>query len=285
MKTPAMYRLQARETLNNHWTKSALSTLLFYFAILTPSVIVILCTDGFNAANTSPLWAWLAIFSGFGVVPFTFAYCVSYLNHIRVKEATFLKDIWSIGIKNYGRFLGAFMVMYIMSLIISGIISLASNIVERYNSLLAILIYILVVLWLFFLLLQIMYAYRLVPFLLYDTPQLKVIDALKQSNKMMKGHKLALFRLDFSLFQWYIYAFIITISMILLGEHISSYSILIIGGVIGIVAVLGTLLFLYPYICTTSAAFYEDLTAKSINEITDEETLPKECIEETTIEK
>lgn len=266
MKTPSTYRLQAREALKNHWVKSALATLVFYFAILTPSVIVVWCTDGLDAPNTSPLWAWLAILSGFGVVPFTYAYCVAFLNHIRTKEATFLKDTWYLGTKNYGRFLGAFILVYLISLAIGGVMNIASTILEKYDSLLAILIVVAVMLWLFVLMLQVMYAYRMVPYLLYDNPQLKVIDALKQSNKMMKGHKHLLFRLDLSLFQWYIYAVIITISMVLVGEYISSYSLLIIGGVMCIAAVLGTLLFLYPYLCTTSALFYEDLKADKISD-------------------
>ena len=284
MNTPSAYRSQAREVLNNYWLKSALASLVYYVAILTPSAIVVILADGFNDPNTNSSLAWLGIFTGFGVMPITFGYCVAYLNHIRTKGTTFLKDTWHTGFQNYGRFLGAFMLVYLMSLVISGIISLASNVVEKYDSLLAFLIYIVVVLWLFYLLLQIMYAYRMVPYLIYDNPQLKVLDALKQSNKMMNGNKLLLFRIDISLFQWYIYAFILSLIFVVVGEYITSYFLLIIGGVLCIATILGTLLFLYPYICAISALFYEDLKAKSINKIAIDEALLEQNAEESATE-
>lgn len=266
MKKPSMYRLQAREALKNHWVKSALATLVFNFAILTPSAIVVWCTDGLDAPNTSPLWAWLAIFSGLGVVPITFGYAVAYLNHIRTKEATFLKDTWYLGIKNYGRFLGVFMVVYLILLTIGGIMNLASSILEKYDSLLATLIVVVVILWLCVLMLQVMYAYRMVPYLIHENPQLKVISALKQSNEMMKGYKLLLFKIDMSLVQWYIYAVILTLFFVFVGETVASYCLLIIGGIMCVITLVGTFLFLYPYINTTSALFYEDLKADKISD-------------------
>lgn len=266
MKTPSMYRLQAREALKNIWMKSALSTLVFFLAIITPSMIVVLCTDGFNAPNTSSLWAWAAIFAGFGVIPMTFGYAVAYLNHIRTKEAKFLKDTWRFGIKDYGRFLGAYMVVYFISLAISGVMNMASNTLEKYDSLLVTLIIIIVLFWLCFLMLQVMYAYRMVPYLIHDDPKLKVISALKQSNEMMKGYKLLLFKIDLSLVQWYIYSMILTLIFVLVGEAISSYCLLIIGGIMCFATLVGTFLFLYPYINTTSALFYEDLKADKISD-------------------
>ena len=266
MKTPSMYRLQAREALKNLWVKSAFETLVFLLAILIPSMIVVFYTDGFKAANISPLWAWLAIFSGFGVIPITFGYTVAYLNHIRTKEAKFLKDTWYFGTKNYGRFLGAFMLVYLISLAIGGIMNLASSILEKHDSLLAILIVVVAILWLFVLMLQVMYAYRIVPYLIHDDPQLKVISALKQSNEMMKGYKLLLFKIDLSLVQWYIYAMILTLIFVFVGEAISSYCLLIIGGIMCFATLVGTFLFLCPYIITTSALFYEDLKADKISD-------------------
>ena len=285
MKTPSMYRLQARESLKNHWVKSALATLVFYLAIITPSMIVVLCTKGFNATSTSFLWTLLALISGFGVVPFTYAFCVAFLNYIRTKETTLLQDAWRIGIKNYGRFLGAYMIVYLISLAIGGLMSFLSFLLESSESLFLILIYTIAVFWSFFLLLQVMYAYRMVPYILHDNPQLKVIAALKKSSQMMQGNKLLLFRLDISLFQWYLYALILTLCLVVLGEYISSFNLVIISGVTGIVAMLGILLCIYPYICTISAHFYDDLQAEGNNEITDEETLPEQGVEDITIEK
>jgi uncharacterized membrane protein len=121
-------------------------------------------------------------------------------------------------------------------------------------------------LWLFVLMLQVMYAYRMVPYLIHDDPQLKVISALKQSNEMMKGYKLLLFKIDMSLVQWYIYAMILTLFFVFVGETVASYGLLIIGGIMCVITIVGTFLFLYPYINTTSALFYEDLKADKIGD-------------------
>lgn len=43
-----------------------------------------------------------------------------------------------------------------------------------------------------------LYAYRMSLYLLIDHPEMSVFKCLKESRKMMKGHKLELFRLDFS---------------------------------------------------------------------------------------
>lgn len=83
---------------------------------------------------------------------------------------------------------------------------------------------------------------------------------------MMKGYKLLLFKIDLSLVQWYIYAMILTLIFVLVGEAISSYCLLIIGGIMCFATLVGTFLFLYPYINTTSALFYEDLKADKISD-------------------
>ena len=51
MNTPSVYRSQAREVLNNYWLKSALASLVYYVAILTPSAIVVILADGVKIAT------------------------------------------------------------------------------------------------------------------------------------------------------------------------------------------------------------------------------------------
>lgn len=75
-------------------------------------------------------------------------------------------------------------------------------------------------------------AYALTPFILKDYPELSVNQALKMSEKMMKGHKMRLFLLDLSFIGW---AFL---------------GILTLG--IGYI-------WLIPYMYTTAAAFYQDV--------------------------
>ena len=74
----------------------------------------------------------------------------------------------------------------------------------------------------------------------------------------MKGYKRVLLLLDLSIMQWYFYAFVGASVLVFTGTTISSTVLLIIGGFIFLVAIIG-LLFLYPYILTASALFYEDL--------------------------
>ena len=83
------------------------------------------------------------------------------------------------------------------------------------------------------------YAYRMVPYLISDYPDLSATEAMKISREMMRGYKWKLFLLDFSFIGWWILTFIT------LG--------------------LGVFL-LVPYTQTATAVFYEDLKAKTIVE-------------------
>lgn len=78
-------------------------------------------------------------------------------------------------------------------------------------------------------------AYAMVPFILVEHPEYSVKETLKASREMMKGHKFDYFYLMLSFIGW------ILLSILSLG--------------IG-------LIWLYPYIMTTAAAFYNDLKAE-----------------------
>jgi len=77
----------------------------------------------------------------------------------------------------------------------------------------------------------------LTPYLLKDYPRLSVMETLRLSKKMMKGHKMRLFKLQLSFLGW----------LILCGLTLG----------IG-------LLWLIPYMMTTLAAFYQDVKAEYI---------------------
>ncbi len=53
-----------------------------------------------------------------------------------------------------------------------------------------------------------MYSYKLVEFILAENPDIKPIDAIKLSKKMMKGHKWEAFKLDLSFLGWELIALI-----------------------------------------------------------------------------
>ena len=77
----------------------------------------------------------------------------------------------------------------------------------------------------------------LVPYLLHDNPDLSLIDTMRLSRKMMRGHKMQLFKLTLSFIGWGL------LNFLTLG--------------------VGTL-WLVPYIMTTLAAFYQDVREQYI---------------------
>ena len=79
------------------------------------------------------------------------------------------------------------------------------------------------------------FAYAMTPYILVEHPEMRAIDAIRKSNAMMKGHKFDLFYLGLSFIGWAI------LGMFTLG--------------------LGYI-WLFPYMYTTVAAFYEDLKAE-----------------------
>ena len=48
------------------------------------------------------------------------------------------------------------------------------------------------------------YAYRMVPFILSEYPQMSAKEALRLSDEMTRGHKAKMFILDLSFFGWYL---------------------------------------------------------------------------------
>lgn len=74
-------------------------------------------------------------------------------------------------------------------------------------------------------------------FILKDNPNMPIMDAILESQKMMRGHKLELFWLYMSFLGW------IVLSIFTFGL---------------------LLLYVYPYIYASSAAYYETLKLKSV---------------------
>ena len=76
------------------------------------------------------------------------------------------------------------------------------------------------------------YALFLTPYLLVDYPELSLADTLRLSRKMMQGHKMRLFKLQLGFIGWGL------LNVLTLG--------------------IGSL-WLFPYMMTTIAAFYQDV--------------------------
>lgn len=269
MQLNSHYREQARLSLKNLWGKSALSFLTVILAITLPVVIVAVWSE----LASAPALLLLAFLFIIAALPVTLGLCVAFLQHTRTSEANFLQNTWRSTIKNYGRFLGSILLLYLISMFISGVVSVLSAWAEHDGSLLSLLISIPAMLWMLFLMLQVCYGYRLTPYLLHDNPDMKVIDAMKQSYQMMKGYKRILLALDLSIMQWYIYAIIVGIILFCIGGEIDSMGIMVIGGIVYVAALVGVL-FLYPYLLTTSALFYTDRLAESTEPEEDKAEVP-----------
>lgn len=76
------------------------------------------------------------------------------------------------------------------------------------------------------------YSYAMTPYILLDRPELSATDAIKESEKMMNGHKMDLFILDLSFIGW------ILLSMLTCGILV---------------------LYVEPYMMATKSAFYLEL--------------------------
>ncbi len=83
------------------------------------------------------------------------------------------------------------------------------------------------------------YAYRLVPYIIADDPDIQAMDAIKKSKEMMKGHKMEAFIFDLSFFGWFL------LNIITFG--------------------IAGLLFVNPYYYSASAEFYRAIRDGGVN--------------------
>lgn len=201
MKSISNYKDMAIASLENKWIDAAIVALV-YFVI---SEGIDFAVSSFLATETGFVFqlVWLL-----ACAPLTWAFGVMFLDFIRGGELKVgklfdgYKDCIRIGI--------AFFLYFLVVLV--GVI--------------------------FFIVPGIIFAmmFAQVPYILRDDENIGVIDALKKSANMMKGHKMQLFLLYLSFIGWAILA-ILTLGI--------GY------------------LFLFPYMYTTVAHYYEDLKLES----------------------
>lgn len=83
------------------------------------------------------------------------------------------------------------------------------------------------------------YRYRMAIYLLIDHPEMSPMDCIRESKRMMKGHKAELFVLDLSFIGWYL--------LMAIPAAISPY------------LVYAVLIWVTPYTSTVYAIYYEEL--------------------------
>ena len=216
MKTPSQYRAQAREVLHNRWGEAAIiQAVLLGLALFlsAPSAFATIHPE-FAALTNMSLLATLLI------LPIQYAFYNVLLRALRSEDENWWSATWQIVSKQFGRFFLAGLLIMILTLLI-GIVTLGIGTII------------------------LAYAYCMVPYLLYDYPELSVREAMKISREMMRGHKWKLFVLDLTFIGW------IILSIFTLGLGI---------------------LFVEPYQQAARSAFYEDLKRDSIVEEDDQPT-------------
>jgi uncharacterized membrane protein len=201
MESISSYKNRAIASLKDKWMDAAIVALV-YFVI---SEGIDFAVSSFLATETGFVFQLIWLLA---CAPLTWAFGVMFLDFIRGNELKVgklfdgYKDCIRIGI--------AFFLYFLVVLV--GVI--------------------------FFIVPGIIFAmmFAQVPYILRDDENIGVIDALKKSANMMKGHKMQLFLLYLSFIGWAILA-ILTLGI--------GY------------------LFLFPYMYTTVAHYYEDLKSES----------------------
>lgn len=214
MKSTNDYRAAARETLEGHWNQGALMAfVILAITVVFVGVSVYTAVMQELGMAISPRLSMTAdametVVSLLLTGPLEFAMLCALLALKRNEiEETPVAKMFSSFVENWGR--------YVVALVLQTIV------------LLLLLLPTLGIGTIIF-----SYAYKMVPFLLHDYPELSAREALKLSREMMRGYKWDLFVLEFSFIGWIVLA-------------ICTFGI--------------GLLWVLPYIYTAEGHFYDDL--------------------------
>lgn len=220
MQTSSYYRQLARGSLQNRWGEAAVATLVVLF------VTTVLCgMPGIYAGNAGTGRVWLdSSMSGLTTllavlvgIPVGLSLEIALLQTARGDENSIIDNVWQTFRRRYAQLVPAglleVVVIVLLSLVTFGIAGVIFS-----------------------------YAYRMVPYLIHDYPDLSTRETLQKSRELMRGHKFELFVLDLTFIGWWILC-ILTAGILTL--------------------------WISPYRGTAAAHFYEELKALEIEE-TDE---------------
>lgn len=209
MKTYSDYRAAARESLSGNWKTSAIVMLLIMgISILLSTVIALLSLDSEWLSNTLSIIVSILL-----ILPLQWAFANALLQLVR-GDNNITENTKQSFKTNYRTFVLTYLLMIIILLGIGVVTLLIGTFILNY-------------------------AYRMVPYIIQEYPELTPREALKLSREMMRGHKWNLFVLDLTFMGW------VLLTILTLG----------IGG-----------LWLTPYMQTTVAHYYEDLKQATIVE-------------------
>lgn len=213
MKTASDYRAAARESLDEQWHSSALMTLIILVLASIFSVSPMLFADNIQGTLVADSTGTLISILLVGPLEYAMFNVILLINRQRLEDVPVIA-MFKDSKADWGRYVVALVLqMIIITLISIPTLGIGGIIFA--------------------------YAYKMVPFLLHDYPELTAKEALKLSREMMKGYKWDLFVLDLTFIGWAL------LCILTLG--------------IGV-------LWLAPYIYSAEAHFYDDLKAEVVVE-------------------
>lgn len=203
MKSCKEYREAAWNSLSGRWKPAVLATLA-YMAFMV--VVELITGDGQNIGRSL-----IGLVVSLAVAPVGFALYVALRDYVLGKSEEVINPVVADVKANYVRYLlggllmGVIIVVGCILLFIPGIIAACGLV--------------------------------LVPFILKDEPELGIVDVIKKSWAMMKGHKMQAFLLELSFIGWML---------------------------LGIITLGIGLLWVEPYMMSAIGLFYEDVKAEYV---------------------
>ncbi|MCQ2115787.1 MAG: DUF975 family protein [Bacteroidales bacterium] len=204
MKSCKEYREAAWNSLSGRWKPAVLATLA-YMAFMV--VVELITGDGQNIGRSL-----IGLVVSLAVAPVGFALYVALRDYVLGKSEEVINPVVADVKANYVRYLlggllmGVIIVVGCILLFIPGIIAACGLV--------------------------------LVPFILKDEPELGIVDVIKKSWAMMKGHKMQAFLLELSFIGWML---------------------------LGIITLGIGLLWVEPYMMSAIGLFYEDVKAEYVD--------------------
>jgi len=168
----SVLRACSRKQLQGVWLQMAMAFLVFYLIVFPPTIIFPVVGQFYNQTIGSFFSIVVSIIAG----PFVLGFVGYFIKRVRDEEIS-IGNIFS----GFKRFIPSVMLMFFMYLFIClwSILLVIPGLIKAFS-------------------------YSMAFFIMYDDPEIKPLEALKKSQKMMKGYKGKLFILFLSFFGWII---------------------------------------------------------------------------------
>lgn len=171
MKTNSAIRQETLALMKGNWGSAVLVTVALYLIIIICAVVS--TTIGTMIGGDTPIGNFIGqILSSLATIlvayPIAFASTMLFLHFVRGEQELYVGGLFKCFSKPYyGKSIGVFWLMYIFTFLWT-LLLIVPGIIKGL-------------------------AYSLAPFILVDNPELSANQAINESVKMMKGHKMDLF--------------------------------------------------------------------------------------------